>query len=167
MARRVAPPEQPNYIHRSALAAMLDMTERALDEHAKVGHVVRAPQQAYFLFPDSVTAYVKHLKGIAAQHESGGYSVVVEGALVKKAQRERIELELAEKRGHLVSAEGMIDVFSTLVVDTRTAILSIPARIKAELPHMVASEVEKMKAVVRETLAELKALGEKPPRIEA
>ena len=61
----------------------------------------------------------------------------------------------------------MIEVFSTLVVDTRTAILSIPARIKAELPHMVASEVEKMKAVVRETLAELKALGEKPPRIEA
>jgi phage terminase Nu1 subunit (DNA packaging protein) len=58
-------------------------------------------------------------------------------------------------------------VYGDIVREVRQAILSIPARIHGDLPHMVPSEVEVIKRQCRETLAELKRLGGKPPRVEA
>ena len=43
----------------------------------------------------------------------------------------------------------------------------MPSRVAGELPHLVASELEILKKTSRDMLAELKALGESPPKIRA
>jgi phage terminase Nu1 subunit (DNA packaging protein) len=67
----------------------------------------------------------------------------------------------------LVNAEDVVVVYQDLVREVRQAILGIPARVQGDLPHMVPSEVEVIKRQCRETLAELKRLDGKPPRVEA
>ena len=86
---------------------------------------------------------------------------------MKRAQRERIELDLQERLGELIEAKDVVAVYTDLVGEVRQAILGIPARVQGDLPHMIPSEIEVIKRRCRETLAELKRLGSKPPRVEA
>jgi hypothetical protein len=97
----------------------------------------------------------------------GRYDVAAESAQLKRAQRERVDLDLQIKPGELVNAEDVVVVYQDLVREVRQAILGIPARVQGDLSHMVPSEVEVIKRQCRETLAELKRLGGKPPRVEA
>ena len=86
-------------------------------------------------------------------------------AQLKRAQRERINIQMQRERGELVPAQEVIRVYGEIVADVRMAMLGLPARIQGELPHMVASEVDAVKKIVRDTLAELRQLGDQPPRI--
>ena len=45
--------------------------------------------------------------------------------------------------------------------------LSMPWRVAGELPHLFASELEILRRTSRDMLAELKALGDSPPKIRA
>jgi phage terminase Nu1 subunit (DNA packaging protein) len=130
---------------------------------------VAAPVENYWLLFESVRARCKRLSEFAGSRKSydGKYDVAAESAKLKRAQRERVELDLAERRGELIDAEAALVVYGDMVREVRQAILSIPARIHGDLPHMVPSEVEVIKRQCRETLAELKRLGGKPPRVEA
>jgi phage terminase Nu1 subunit (DNA packaging protein) len=130
---------------------------------------IAAPVENYWLLFESVRARCKRLSEFAGGRKSfdGQYDVAAESAQLKRAQRERVELELQIKRGEMLNAADAVAVYQDLVREVRQAILSIPARIHGDLPHMVPSEVEVIKRQCRETLAELKRLGGKPPRVEA
>ena len=83
------------------------------------------------------------------------------------AQRRLTELKIKTMEGELISATEAVSVWSELAKDVRAMVLSMPSRVAGELPHLVASEVEILKRLSRNMLAELKALGETPPKVKA
>jgi phage terminase Nu1 subunit (DNA packaging protein) len=134
-----------------------------LDLMARRGHAKRAPVVGYFELWPTIQGELDRLREEAAgRRGQNGADVAAESAALKRAQRERIEREEAVKRGDLIEASKAIEAWGAMVADARTAVLSIPARIQGELPHMVASEVEKIKAVVRGVLRELAGLDNPP-----
>ena len=69
--------------------------------------------------------------------------------------------------GDLVSATEALSTVGELAKDVRAMFLLMPSRVAGELPHLVASELEILKRISRDMLAELKALGNSPPQIKA
>lgn len=180
MAKRPEPPPRVhpsnnNWVHRSFLAPFLRLSEQRLDQlakmdsaaHPRVKVAQRAPVKGYFLFADTVGELREHQEEVSAGRSTSDaqHNVAAESAQLKRAQRERVEMQMSRDRGELVDSKAVLTIYSELVKDTRTAVLGIPGRVQGELPHMVASEVEAVKRVCRETLEELKRLGDKPPAI--
>ena len=67
----------------------------------------------------------------------------------------------------MVSASEALSIWGDFAKDVRAMFLTVPSRVAGELPHLVASEVEILKRVSRDMLAELKALGGLPPNVKA
>jgi phage terminase Nu1 subunit (DNA packaging protein) len=75
-----------------------------------------------------------------------------------RVQREVDELELAKRKGELVSvAEARADVIEKFSV-VKTRLLGLAVRVKQRLPHVVVEDVRVIDALVREALEAL-ALG--------
>ena len=166
--KRLAPvhPDNPNWVTMQELSRWYGVTPQAA---GRQDDAVAAPVENYWLLFESVRARCKRLSEFAGGRKSydGQYDVAAESARLKRAQRERIQLDLQRQRGEVLDAKDVISVYSDLVREVRQAILGIPARVQGDLPHMVPSEIEVIKRQCREALAELKRLGSKPPRVEA
>src|SRR5215211_3533390 len=148
-------PDNPNWIHRSLLCRdWLRCNYKRLDELRNEGTVKPAPHAGYYLHQESVAGRIERLEGMAAGRRSqdGIHDVAAESAQLKKAQRERVQMQMERERGELVDAKSVVAIYQDLVRDVRVAILGIPGRIRGELPHMVTSEVEAIKNQCREVL---------------
>jgi phage terminase Nu1 subunit (DNA packaging protein) len=153
-------------MHRIEFAKLVGLEDvQMVDHYAKHGHIIKAAQPGFVKTWESLPLLYKHLRSVAAGHASkdGKHDVAAESAQLKATQRRLTELKIAQMEGDLISATEVLEIWSDLVKDVRTVVLSIPARVQGELPHMVASEVELLKKLSRTMLAELKALGDKPP----
>ena len=156
-------------IHRDELAKLFGLkSPQMLDVQAHAGIVVRAARKGWFKLGPSITGLVEHQRSVAAKHSSrdGKHDVVAESAKLKRAQRELIELRNAQERGELISAKEVLGIFQDLVHHVRGAILCFPNRARAELPHLISSEVSTLERIARELLRELAALGSSPPGVE-
>jgi hypothetical protein len=163
-------PQNPNWVSTAELSRWLGgQSVQATSNQAEAGELFPAPVKGYWLLFESVNSRVRGLREVAAGRRSsdGQFDVAAESAQLKRVQRERIELDLQERRGELIDAKDVVAVYTDLVREVRQAILGIPARVQCDLPHMVPSEVEVIKRQCRETLADLKRLGGKPPRVGA
>jgi phage terminase Nu1 subunit (DNA packaging protein) len=149
------------------MARILRTNVGHIDQLAAKGLLSRAPQNGYLYEEESIGRYVEHLRGIAARHKSEGYDVVREGALLKQAQRSVAELKAAKLRGDMISITEMYPLWAEAVKDFRAIVLSIPARVQAALPHLVATEMDAIRKCVREALTEFKVKGEEPPTTSA
>jgi phage terminase Nu1 subunit (DNA packaging protein) len=152
-------------IHRDDLAKLLGLTSpQMLDLHARESRLIRADRKGYFKLAASIIRMVEHQRSVAATHRSqdGKHDVAAESAQLKAAQRRLTELKIAKEQGDLISTAELLELWGDLVKDVRAMMLSMPARVQGELPHLVASEVETLKRLSREMLAELKALGGEP-----
>jgi phage terminase Nu1 subunit (DNA packaging protein) len=157
-------------IHRDELASLLGLrSPQMLDVHAGQGHLVRASKKGWFKFAASVRSMAEHQRAMAAKHRSGDgkHDVAAESAQLKSAQRRLTELKIKAMEGDLVSATEALSVWGDFAKDVRAMFLALPSRVAGELPHVVASEVEILKRLSRDMLAELKALGEVPPNLKA
>lgn len=153
-------------IHRDELAKLFGLqSSQMLDVHAHAGIVVRAARKGWFKLGPSITGLVEHQRLVAAKHSSrdGKHDLVKESARLKRAQRELIELRNAQERGELISAKEVLGIFQDLVHHVRGAILCFPKRARAELPHLIYTEVSTLEWIARELLRELAALGSSPP----
>ena len=131
-------------IHRDQLAKLFGLkSPQMLDVHAHAGIVVRAARKGWFKLGPSITGLVEHQRLVAAKHSSrdGKHDLVKESARLKRAQRELIELRNAQERGELISAQEVLGIFQDLVHHVRGAILCFPKRARAELPHLIYTEV--------------------------
>ncbi|MCC2651676.1 MAG: hypothetical protein K0R61_1767 [Microvirga sp.] len=157
-------------IHRNELAQLLGLqSPQMLDVHAREGHLVRAEKRGWFKLAASIKAMAEHQRSVAAKHRSGDgkHDVAAESAQLKSAQRRLTELKIKAMEGDLVSATEALSVWGEFAKDVRAMFLALPSRVAGELPHLVTSEVEILKRLSRDMLAELKALGEVPPNLKA
>jgi len=156
-------------IHRDDLATLFGLkSPQMLDVHAREDRLVRADRKGFFKLAASITRMVEHQRSVAAKHSSqdGKHDVAAESAQLKAAQRRLTELKIAKEQGDLISTSALLEIWGDLVKDVRAMMLSMPARVQGELPHLAPSEVDSLKRISREMLAQLKALGCEPPRPE-
>ena len=155
-------------IHRNELAKLLGLkSSQMVDLHAREGHLVRTEKKGWFKLAASIKAMAEHHRSVAAKHRSGDgrHDVAAESAQLKAAQRRLTELKIKAMEGDLVSAPEALSVWGDFAKDVRATLLSMPSRVAGELPHLVPSELEILRHLARDMLAELKALGAAPPRL--
>lgn len=110
-------------------------------------------------------AYAAHLREIAAQWKSeDGIDIVREGALLKRAQREEIEIKLAQLRHELWPIAAFARVLHQHNTNAKNRWLALPTSFKASHPEITARAIDDLDTLVRENLTEA-AHDQLPPDI--
>lgn len=82
-------------------------------------------------------AYIRHLRVVAAGHESGdGTSLVGERILTERVDREMKQLMLDEKKGYLVNPTQLMDEIKQMCIAFREELLARDNKLKSELDAM-------------------------------
>jgi phage terminase Nu1 subunit (DNA packaging protein) len=76
------------------------------------------------------------------------------------ARAELLELRNAIQVGDLVPAKQVEQQWAAAIVGVRTALLGLPSRARARLPHLTTAEMGVLDRLIREALADLAAHGE-------
>ena len=81
------------------------------------------------------------LRRVAAQHKTDeGIDAVKEGALLKRAQREEIQIKLDKERRNLLSSQEVGAVIVTALTITKTKWLAFPSWLRSIMPQMTPRE---------------------------
>jgi len=99
--------------------------------------------------------YIDNLRAQAAQHKSeDGIDAVREGALLKRAQREEIEIRLAQLRNELWPVAAIARVLHQHNTNAKNRWLSLPQIYKSICPHIASRDIDRLDNLVRENLSE-------------
>lgn len=140
-------------ISTAALARLLGCTDRTVQQLCARGIIPRAARGQYPL-PEAVQRYVEHLRDVAAGRggEEGVHDLTQERARLAKEQADGAALKNAALRGELVEAEAVRREWSDILRGVRSAMLAVPSRVRASLPHLTAHDVEVLDAELRRAL---------------
>lgn len=76
-------------------------------------------------------------------------------AQLRRAQREKVELQAAQMRSELIPQDEAVAAWSALAAAVRSKILSVPSRMRSRLPDMPKEAQDELKLLLREALDEL------------
>lgn len=111
------------------LAAWLGVSDRAVRDFAARGLLTKTGRGKFRLMP-SVRSYCGHLRAVAAGHKGDGegesLDLTAERARLAKAQREKIEAELAMQRGEVVAATAVTAAAKVAFAAVKARIMRIP-----------------------------------------
>jgi phage terminase Nu1 subunit (DNA packaging protein) len=140
------------------LAEMLDCTTRTVEKYAQQGLIVRVSRGRYHL-AQSVKKVVNYLRAQAAsQRSASGHDSVEESVLLKRTQRRLAEIRVAELEGTVIPVSDVEEAWTTLVVQNRQLVMSIPGRIRMEIPNISGHEQKLIQRLCHDLLTET-ALG--------
>jgi phage terminase Nu1 subunit (DNA packaging protein) len=111
----------------------------------------------------SMAAYLEHLRRASTGKRGGGKAFTDGGAgdapneraRLAAAQADAQELKNQTARGKLVSAADVESEWASIAISCRDAVLSAPARIQSELPHLSAFDMTVIDKHLREALTRL------------
>lgn len=99
--------------------------------------------------------YIGNLRALASQHKSDdGIDAIREGALLKRAQREEIEIKLAQLRNELWPVAAIARVLHQHNTNAKNRWLSLPQTYKSICPHIAPRDIDRLDSLVRENLSE-------------
>lgn len=147
----------PAVLHEVPLAQLLGVSGSQVRYLAKEGVAVRVKPSHYATRP-TVANYVARLSERAkkAGNPKGNAQLDAEKLRGAKATADKIELANAKARGDLVPTAEVERAWSNVLRDVRSALLAVPSRIGATLPHLSAHDLA---AVEREIKAALEGLA--------
>ena len=154
------------------LARWLHCTDRAVRMYADKG-IISPVGRGKWSLRASVAAVVEHLRAVASQHRSaaaggdgeepGDLDLTGQRAMLAKRQRERIELELGEKRGELVLVSEVKNAWWKRARAARDKLLSIPDRIIPQIaPGGHGEQSRAYEVLSREIRQVLEELADEP-----
>lgn len=76
-------------------------------------------------------------------------------AQLRRAQREKVELQAAQMRSELIPHDEAVRAWSAFATAVRSKILAVPTRMRTRLPDMPKEAQDELKALLREALDEL------------
>lgn len=114
----------------TTIAKLLMISERRVQQLTKEGVIPKAERGRYELAP-SVQGYVKYLQERAIGKELGSIDYNTEKARLVKLQADKAELEVDAMNGTLISKEDVLDAWTSMLVDMKTKILTIPAMVSS------------------------------------
>jgi phage terminase Nu1 subunit (DNA packaging protein) len=129
-----------------ALADWLNLTPRHVKRLAQEGVIPRAGPNTFDL-KASVRAYVRH-----RLTEKPG---VADKARREKAEADLAELKAAQAAGRLLDAGEVEREWAGVLRDVRGALLALPGRLGARLPHLSAADMAMIDSELREALTAL------------
>lgn len=135
------------------LCALLDISPAALTDLKKRGIAVHLKHDSYDLWA-TVTAYIAHLRGMAARW---GSEAEAEGLTAARARLAREKADEAARRNavardELVKAEDVTRAWSDVLRKVRAGVLAVPSRIRSSLPHLTAADMAVIDRETRDTL---------------
>lgn len=134
----------------------MDLSSGALSDLKKRGIAVHLRHDVYDL-EATVKAYVKHLRGIAAGWGTADQAaqLTAERARLAKEQADAQSLKNAKARDELVEATEVEAAWSGILRQVRARVLSVPARLRADMPHEAPSTFNAIDRALRDALTEL------------
>lgn len=145
-----APPESGGIpemlVDRYALARILGLTPSAINKLA-ANRILHRPETGRFHLADSVQAYLAH----RLDSKPG----TADKARREKANADLAELKAANLAGKLLDASDVEREWSAICRDLRAALLALPGRLSARLPHLAKSDLSAVDSELREALTAL------------
>lgn len=150
----------PAVVHESELAALLGITRQRVGELARSGILTRAGR-ARFDLAASIKAYCANLREHAAKvgrpSQANSDELKAERLRLTKAQAEAQEAKNRLAAGEMVSAETVSREWQSVLRDVRAAVLAVPSRYGATMPHLGPNDIA---ALDREVRAALEGLAD-------
>lgn len=109
------------------IAALLDLTERRLQQLVAEGWIPR-PMRGQYSLRDSVRGYIRYLKQHSRENTRGN-----ETARLARAQATKVEMENFRRMGELAAWPQVDEVMRGLVVQMKSGHDSLPGRLASEL----------------------------------
>ena len=129
------------------LALWLGISHTRIAQLGRAGVLPRNSQSRYPLQP-AVRAYCEYL----ATASKG--APTDEKTRLTIAQRQKIELDIAQKQSELLPAADVETTWTATLTAVRQAMLAVPSRVGERLPHLTAHDVATVDRAVRDALAE-------------
>ncbi|WP_108259129.1 terminase small subunit [Mangrovicoccus ximenensis] len=144
----------PAEMHERELAELFGINLSTVRSKAAEGVFVRT-RPAHYDVEACVRGYVSKLREVASRAGSGGVhgdNLKAEKLRLTKAQADKEEARVARERGELVEAAAVTREWSNLLRDLRNALLAVPSRVGAALPHLTATDIAALESEMRRAL---------------
>lgn len=142
-------------IHESELADLLGITANRIRTLARDGTIKRIAPATYSR-KEAVRAYCARLRESAERagrpSEAGSEALKAERLRLAREQADKLELANAAARAELVKAADVEREWSGILRDVRSALLAVPSRTGASLPHLTPHDIAKIEEGIRDAL---------------
>ena len=135
-------------ISLSTFSECLGVTKEHVTRLANKGVIPKSINGEYDLVP-SVRGYIESLR---SRTEPASISLTQEKALLAMRQRERLELELAQTRGELISVKLVKKEWEKLISASRARLLVIPTKLAPLV--FAAKSIPEVKEVIQDAIYE-------------
>ena len=151
-----APAAIPGIATEAELAALLGVSASTVRTKKREGLMIPAGRGRYDV-RKTLHAYLDRLRetaGRAGNPAAGADpdALKAEKLRLTRAQADKEETRVQRERGELVPADAVAREWSTLARDVRNALLAVPSRCGAGLPHLTATDVATIEREIRKAL---------------
>lgn len=116
--------------------------------------VIAKSDAALFDVQAVTRSYLRHLMG-KANRGATDPELKAEKLRLTREQADAVEIKNAAARGDLVAVSDVKSTWAGILRDLRTALLGLPSRIHARLPHLTPHDVKTIDSEIRDVLTEL------------
>lgn len=145
----------PSTMGESELAAFLGIGASRIRTLARDGVFVRSGRGRFDVAP-SIRRYVARLQEGAARAgrppDAGSDDLKAEKLRLTRAQADKEETRVKREAGDLVEAEAVTHEWAAILRDLRNALLAVPSRCGAVLPHLTATDTATLEREIRKAL---------------
>lgn len=145
----------PLSVDRNQLAVLLNCDARSVNRYGEWGLLERLPGKpaGRYDMVRSVQKVVTHFREQASgRSNEGGVNPIEENALLRRAQREKVERERDLTIGASLTIDEVEDVTGEVITAIRQIALSIPELCAIEGPHLKNDDLALIKRVVNKAL---------------
>lgn len=149
----LVPQSIPAEMKEGELAQLLGVTGSRVRTLVQDGLAVRSGRGRYDV-PETLRRYLGHLRAIAGRHKTSEANQGIKAATerLKQAQADLAEAKAATARGELVPAAEVTREWAGILRDLRNALLAVPSRCGASLPHLTAADIATIESEIRSAL---------------
>ncbi len=146
----------PETCTKTDLSILLGVSIRTLTDLAATGVLVPGGKRGTYQTQASVTNYVEKLRRAASNRADDQRNPLNdEKLLTERIVRQIRELDLAEKKGEVISLEEISENWTAFARKVKATILGLPTKFRQKIPHLTAADGEIMRKVVRRSLQSL------------
>ncbi|MDO6964004.1 hypothetical protein [Rhizobium alvei] len=158
MARQSKPAGDwiPDYCSKADLAVLFGVSIRTISDLDQRGLISRAEKRGLYLTKPSIEAYIGSLRKTAAGRTEETKSKLTDERLAtERVTRQISEMKLAELRGETLTLDEVSEAWAKIASFMKTAVLALPSKARAQIPHLTAHDAETLKSLVKDVLNDL------------
>lgn len=153
---QISPAPLPFEMDERQMAALMRLSLSQVRTKAREGVFTRCGRGRYDV-AESVGRYIEHLRSVASRVGAtppGGSpdELKAEKLRLTRAQADKEETRVARERGELVPADAVSREWAGILRDLRNALLAVPSRCGAGLPHLTSTDIATLDREIRTAL---------------